>query len=90
MKIDEHQLRFSNSNAIDKWGFSIEVTQEGAVTINGQHCGFITLIYTPDKNRLQGYVAYVQPDKPADRVEIFEMDAIIELLKLRHAQKQTA
>lgn len=75
-------LRFSNSKLKKSWGLSLEVTQEGEVMIAGKSVGFINLLHQPDKNRMKGWVAHVLPIKPKE-VEIMEMEAIGEILKLR-------
>jgi hypothetical protein len=79
----QRPMRFSVTNPVLSWKVNLEVTSEGEFKIDGRSYGFIHLIWTPDLNRMKGWVGYVLPTKPEGDVEIYEMDAVTELLKLR-------
>lgn len=65
--------RASLSNLIYMKESTVDVTVDGELLINSESKGFINMVFSPDKNRLIGLVAFVGPDK-RDEVEVLEME----------------
>lgn len=52
------------------------VSSEGEVVVGGKSLGYINAVFLPDKNRMQGYVALVRPNRPNGPVKVLEMEQV--------------
>ncbi|MDA3840055.1 MAG: hypothetical protein PF572_03110 [Patescibacteria group bacterium] len=68
--------RFSITNAMLRLKKVVLVSSEGELSINGEFKGFLSLLFSPDKNRLSGYVGIFTPKKP-EVVKVAEMENLI-------------
>ncbi len=72
--------RASLSNLVYMKSSTVDVTIDGELLINGESKGYIHMVFSPDKNRLIGLVAFVGSDK-RDEIEVLEMEqAALKLL----------
>lgn len=71
-----------DNKVVDRFGWSKlvyvqnrqrKISPEGELSIDGKSVGYVNTLFDPDKNRLQGSVAFVRPD-PVDQVQKLELE----------------
>lgn len=68
--------RYSWSNLVFAKGGNFNIKFDGELIVNGESQGYVAAVFVPDKNRLEGYVAFITPSKP-DKIKILEMETLV-------------
>ncbi len=67
--------RFSWSNLFLK-GLTFNISSSGELKVNGKSRGFLSLLFLPDKNRMEGYVGVFTPQAPK-KIKVVEMEDLL-------------
>lgn len=68
--------RYSWSNIVFGKGWNFNIKNDGELLINGESQGYLSGIFLPDKNRLEGYVGVFKPIKP-ENIKVLEIETLV-------------
>lgn len=77
--LDEHNkvsARYSWSNVVFMKKQNITITSAGELKVGDVSQGFVTAVFLPDKNRMEGYVGVFRPSC-SDTVKVLEMESVV-------------
>lgn len=68
--------RFSWSNLVFTKNLGIYISEKGKLIIETKSQGYLSLLFLPDKNRIEGYVGVFTPEKP-EKVKVIELEDLL-------------